>query len=98
MKVKTESKRDGVGSAASNPFGGPITIRTIDGQMIDMEVSLQYKLKVEKIYEIYIMFGMKYDEFITSIVRAKSRDEAAKHKANAFFENRIMIEKVYVVL
>ena len=84
---------DGVGSAASNPFGGPITIRTIDGQMIDMEVSLQYKLKVEKIYEIYIMFGMKYDEFITSIVRAKSRDEAAKHKANAFFENRIMIEK-----
>ena len=45
--------------------------------MIDMEVSLQYTLDTEKLYDIYIQFGMKYDEYVTSIVRAKSRDEAA---------------------
>lgn len=84
---------DDVGSQSSNPFGGPITIRTVDGQMIDMEVSLQYTLNIKKLYQTYIKFGMKYDEFITSIVRAKSRDEAAKHKANAFFETRVSIEE-----
>lgn len=84
---------DDVGSAASNPFGGPITIRTIDGQMIDMEVSLQYTLDTEKLYDIYVKFGLKYDEYVTSIVRAKSRDEAAKRKANEYFENRMSIEQ-----
>ena len=75
------------------PLGGPITIRTIDGQMIDMEVSLQYTLDTEKLYDIYIQFGLKYDEYVTSIVRAKSRDEAAKRKANEYFENRMSIEE-----
>ena len=86
------SASDNVGGAASNPNGGPVTIRTIDGQMIDIELSVQYRLDTEKLYDLYKAYGLEYNDFATSIVRSKSRDEAANHPANAFFKLRNSIQ------
>ena len=88
-----EKQSENIGSASSNPDGGPITIRTIDGQMIDIEVSVQYTLNTEKLYELYVRYGLKYNDFATSILRSKCRDVAANFKANVFFENRLFIQE-----
>ena len=89
-----------VGSMTSK-MNGPVTVRTKDGQIIDLEVSFQYRLNPEKALSILHNFGHPetadeskgWHHFFTNHARSTLRDVAAQRGFEEFWANRTDIER-----
>lgn len=93
--VNTGDEEEGdVGGAAAR-VDGPVTIRTVDGQILDIEISLQYRLSKDKLYELYKEYGTEYNSFFLAIVRSTIRDAASKNTATRFFADRADLEREF---
>ena len=96
---KTVTQEEWLGSGNSNEPGGeagkttgPITIRTKDGQRLDLDISFQYQIEKEKVLQLYHSYGRSYREFFVAIGRARLRDRASVYSSQDFFSKRMVIE------
>lgn len=69
----------------------PITTRSEDGLGVEIDLSFQYKLSKDKLYDIYKDFGINYGEYIAKTARSIIRDIASAYTAIEFFYNRTAI-------
>eukprot|EP00949_MAST-11_sp_MAST-11-sp1_P002397 g2397.t1 len=90
--VDKDENDDDVGSQAAET-SGPITIRTSDGQRVDISLSLEYSVDKDKLANLYRSYGTEYDEFLVAMMRARIRDEGAKFSSTQLFTSRIQIEQ-----
>ena len=67
---------------------GPIQSRTSDGLEVTLEISFQYILKKDKIYELYSKYGKNYDYIFQNIAVHILTEEATKYTAYNFFMDR----------
>lgn len=91
-KNNTNKNEENPGSAAGD-ISGPITIRTKDGQRLDLDITFQYALDKSTITQLYVAYGKEYSLFFDAIARARIRDRASTYSSDAFFDARIDIEK-----
>jgi len=66
----------------------PIESRTSDGLEVTLEISFQYILNPEKIYDLYNTYGPKYDLVFQNIAINILTEEATKYTAYNFFMDR----------
>ena len=67
---------------------GPIQSRTSDGLEVTLEISFQYVLNKEKIYELYTKYGSNYNYIFQNIAVHTLTEEATKYTAYNFFMDR----------
>ena len=67
---------------------GPIQSRTSDGLEVTLEISFQYILNKDKIYELYSKYGKNYDYIFQNIAVHILTEEATKYTAYNFFMDR----------
>ena len=67
---------------------GPIQSRTSDGLEVTLEISFQYILTKEKIYELYTKYGSNYNYIFQNIAVHTLTEEATKYTAYNFFMDR----------
>ncbi|RMG41392.1 MAG: hypothetical protein D6732_02500 [Methanobacteriota archaeon] len=65
-----------------------ITGRTKDGLALALEISFQYQLLPDKVYELYLNFAELYEATFIRIAREEIRDVSSKYTAIEFFNNR----------
>eukprot|EP00943_MAST-04B_sp_MAST-4B-sp1_P001824 g1824.t1 len=87
-----KKKSDDPGSSAGDTRG-PITIRTKDGQRLDIEITFQFIVNKESLYTLYTTYGTSYISIIVAIARARIRDIGSLYGSGEYFEKRIDIEK-----
>ena len=92
--LQTDEKKDGEdpGTAAGSTRG-PITIRTKDGQRLDIEITFQYVINKDTLYTLYVTYGTEYNSIIVAIARAKVRDIGSLYGSSDYFDKRIQIEQ-----
>jgi regulator of protease activity HflC (stomatin/prohibitin superfamily) len=66
----------------------PIESRTSDGLEVTLEISFQYILLPEKLFELYNTFGPNYDKIFTNVAVDLLTEEATKYTAYDFFMDR----------
>ena len=67
---------------------GPIRSRTLDGLEVQIEMSFQYRLKYERLYDMYMRYGPDYEKvFIVTAVDILT-DMTTKFTAYKFFYDR----------
>jgi regulator of protease activity HflC (stomatin/prohibitin superfamily) len=67
---------------------GPIESRTSDGLEVTLEISFQYILQPDKLYDLYNTYGPKYDSVFQNIAINILTEEATKYTAYNFFMDR----------
>ena len=67
---------------------GPIQSRTSDGLEVTLEISFQYVLNKDKIYELYMKYGSNYNYIFQNIAVHTLTEEATKYTAYNFFMDR----------
>ena len=67
---------------------GPIQSRTSDGLEVTLEISFQYILTKDKIYELYNKYGSNYNYIFQNIAVHTLTEEATKYTAYNFFMDR----------
>ena len=67
---------------------GPIESRTSDGLEVTLEISFQYILQPDKLYDLYNTYGPKYDNVFQNIAINILTEEATKYTAYNFFMDR----------
>jgi regulator of protease activity HflC (stomatin/prohibitin superfamily) len=67
---------------------GPIQSRTSDGLEVTLEISFQYVLTKDKIYELYNKYGSNYNYIFQNIAVHTLTEEATKYTAYNFFMDR----------
>lgn len=70
---------------------GPLRSRTDDGLEVALEISFQYRLLPETIYQMYMTYGPGYHQVFVKMGMDLLTVAATKHTARAFFVNRTMI-------
>lgn len=65
--------------------------RTADGLEVALELSFQYQLSVEKLFDLYMMFGNNFHDVFVRMSMDLLTVAATKHQARAFFDNRTLI-------
>mmetsp|Transcript_68908 Transcript_68908/g.107918 ORF Transcript_68908/g.107918 Transcript_68908/m.107918 type:complete len:298 (-) Transcript_68908:1-894(-) len=68
--------------------GPGLQSRTMDGLTVRLEVSFQYKLIPERLFDLYQTFGEDYNLILLRIAIEQLTTATTKHNAHAFFENR----------
>lgn len=68
-----------------------LTSRTADGLAIDLDVSFQYKLRLEDLDQIYMEYEKDYEPTIVRVSRSILRDVVANFTAIEFFTDRDVI-------
>lgn len=68
--------------------GPSLQSRTMDGLTVRLEVSFQYKLIPESLFDLYQTFGEDYNLILLRIAIEQLTTATTKHNAHAFFENR----------
>jgi hypothetical protein len=71
--------------------GPPITSRTFDGLEVTLEISFQYKLIYEHLFDLYMTYGEDYQRFYTNIAVDILTDAATNYTAYDFFMDRSKI-------
>lgn len=66
----------------------PLDSRSLDGLLLQFQVSFQYRLTKENLYILYQTFGSNYEERFVGQARTTLRDAASVFKAIDFFNNR----------
>ena len=67
---------------------GPIESRTSDGLEVTLEISFQYILQPDKLYDLYNTYGPKYGNVFQNIAINILTEEATKYTAYNFFMDR----------
>ena len=67
---------------------GPIQSRTSDGLEVTLEISFQYILQKDQIYELYTKYGKNYNYIFQNIAIHTLTEEATKYTAYNFFMDR----------
>eukprot|EP00761_Pharyngomonas_kirbyi_P013519 gb/GECH01013548.1/.p1 GENE.gb/GECH01013548.1/~~gb/GECH01013548.1/.p1 ORF type:complete len:320 (+),score=26.49 gb/GECH01013548.1/:1-960(+) len=67
---------------------GPLQCRTFDGLSLTLEVSFQYIVRKEQVFDIFFTYGTSYPPVITRIGRDAIRDVASQYNASRFFDDR----------
>ena len=67
---------------------GPIQSRTSDGLEVTIEISFQYILTKDRIYELYNKYGSNYNYIFQNIAIHALTEEATKYTAYNFFMDR----------
>jgi len=78
-----------------DPTGGTqgpaLQSRTNDGLTVRLEVSFQYKLKPDELYQLYSNLGPTYERTLVRIAIEQLTTASTLHNANNFFSNRTTI-------
>jgi len=67
---------------------GPIQSRTSDGLEVTLEISFQYILQKDQIYQLYTKYGKNYNYIFQNIAIHTLTEEATKYTAYNFFMDR----------
>jgi len=67
---------------------GPIQSRTSDGLEVTLEISFQYILQKDQIYNLYTKYGKNYNYIFQNIAIHSLTEEATKYTAYNFFMDR----------
>lgn len=72
---------------SNDPGGlGIIDTRTKDGLELSVEVSFQYRLEEDKLWDVFDKFAENYHDIVVAIARGSIRDSASQYNAIQFFE------------
>lgn len=74
--------------------GNSVNSRTLDGLEIFLDVSFQYQLQKDSIFNLYKQFGTNYEATFWRVARDVIRDTASSYDAIQFFTNRTLIGQV----
>jgi len=74
-----------------NSNGPPISSRTSDGLEVTLEISFQYKLIYEHLFDMYMTYGEDYHRFFINIAVDILMDAATNYTAYDFFMDRSKI-------
>lgn len=74
--------------------GPALQSRTRDGLNVRLEVSFQYRLKFEKVYDLYSTLGKDYEPTFLRMAIEQLATAATDHSAHFFFTNRTAISAV----
>lgn len=74
--------------------GPALQSRTRDGLNVRLEVSFQYRLKFEKVYDLYSTLGKDYEPIFLRMAIEQLATAATDHSAHFFFTNRTAISAV----
>jgi len=69
----------------------PLRSRTKDGLEITLEISFQYQLKLDAIYDMYMLYGSGYQKVYQRIAMDLLTFSATQHPCKDFFANRTVI-------
>lgn len=72
--------------------GNSVDVWSKDGQEMHLEASFYYKLREDKIFDIFYMMGDKYPQIIEGIAAETIRDVATSFDTLEFFTNRSAID------
>jgi hypothetical protein len=75
-------------SKEKNSNRGPIESRTSDGLEVVLEISFQYVLQPDKIYDLYTKYGENYQQVFQRIAIDILTEETTKYTAYEFFWDR----------
>lgn len=67
---------------------GPVRSRTLDGLEVQLDVSFQYRLKYEELYNMYMKYGPNYEKVFILIAINSLTDMTTKFNAYNFFYDR----------
>lgn len=68
--------------------GPQLRSRTHDGLTVYLEVSLQFKLQFDRVYDLYQTFGKDWQSTLLRMAMEQLSIAATQHEAQAFFTNR----------
>jgi regulator of protease activity HflC (stomatin/prohibitin superfamily) len=74
-----------------NAQGPAVKSRTRDGLNVHLEVSFQYRLMPQKLYDLYLTLGEAYESVFIRIAVEQLTTQATMYTANEFFDNRTVI-------
>lgn len=69
-------------------INNPVLSRTLDGLEVKLEISFQYRLMPDKLYEMYMKYGEEYKKIFTVIAIDILTDMTTKFSAYKFFYDR----------
>jgi hypothetical protein len=75
-------------SKERNANRGPYESRTLDGLEVVLEISFQYTLLPEKLYDLYNKYGPYYSIVFQNVAIDILTEEATKYTAYEFFWDR----------
>eukprot|EP00931_Biecheleriopsis_adriatica_P088891 TRINITY_DN63118_c0_g1_i1.p2 TRINITY_DN63118_c0_g1~~TRINITY_DN63118_c0_g1_i1.p2 ORF type:complete len:297 (+),score=70.11 TRINITY_DN63118_c0_g1_i1:70-960(+) len=76
---------------ADKKEGPALQSRTKDGLNVRLEVSFQYRLIFDKVYDLYFTLGADYEPIFLRMAIEQLSIAATEHNAHFFFTNRSMI-------
>lgn len=76
---------------SSSTQGPPLKSRTKDGLNVDLEVSFQYRLELQKLPNLYSTLGPDYEKTLVRMAIEQLTTAATMHNAHQFFNNRTTI-------
>jgi len=79
------------GRGRDSYVGPPLQSRTRDGLNIQLEVSFQYRLKFDTLYDMYTTLGPQYEHNLVRMAIETLTVATTKHNAHFFFNNRSVI-------
>lgn len=71
--------------------GPALTSRTMDGVTVRLEVSFQYRLKFQDVYNLYVTLGDDYEKIFVRMAIEQLTIASTMHNAHNFFNNRTFI-------
>jgi len=76
----------------TSQFEGPaLQSRTLDGLNVRLEISFQYRLKFEHLYNLYSTLGLNYEDTLVRMAIEQLTTSTTKHPAHFFFTNRTTV-------
>lgn len=75
-----------------NSNRGPVESRTLDGLEVTLEISFQYTLQQDKLFDLYAKYGENYKIVCMNVAVDILTEEATKYTAYNFFMDRGMIK------
>ncbi|CAK9043625.1 unnamed protein product [Durusdinium trenchii] len=79
---------------AGKKQGPALQSRTRDGLNVRLEVSFQYRLKFDRVYDLYATLGSDYEPTFLRMAIEQLATAATDHSAHFFFTNRTAISAV----
>eukprot|EP00933_Yihiella_yeosuensis_P022611 TRINITY_DN17792_c0_g1_i1.p1 TRINITY_DN17792_c0_g1~~TRINITY_DN17792_c0_g1_i1.p1 ORF type:complete len:298 (-),score=38.97 TRINITY_DN17792_c0_g1_i1:65-958(-) len=79
--------------------GPALRSRTKDGLNVRLEVSFQYRLKFDQVYDLYTILGATYEQTFVRMAIEQLASAATLHNAHFFFTNRTSVgQEMHTVL
>lgn len=89
--IKFPSVVQNVQFSANGNGNKTLRSRTADGLEVALELSFQYQLSVDQLFDLYMMYGANFHDVFVRMAMDLLTVAATKHQARAFFDNRTSI-------